>query len=402
MRNARAFITLLALTFLTLAMSCVSAPPEQGGAGGGGAKNAGGPVKIGFSMDTLKEERWQRDKEFVEAKAKEVGATVIVQVANGDDKLQIEQAENMLTQGVNVLLVAPHNGEVAAAIVESAKKQNVPVISYDRLIKNSDVDLYVSHQVVKIGEMQAKYALDRAPKGNYVIVGGSPTDNNALLLHQGQMNVLKPAVDRGDVKIVADQYAKEWKASEALNITENALTQTRNDIVAVIASNDGTAGGAIQAVEEQKLTGKVVVTGQDAELAACQRIVEGKQSMTIYKPIKPLADSAVESALKLARGEKIQTTETVNNGMKDVPAILQQPIAVDKSNMADTVIKEGFQKLEAVYQNVPKDQWPKTASLGGRDSTGAPHEASGAGHSTAGFALVLSTLLLAFVFVRRR
>jgi D-xylose transport system substrate-binding protein len=384
-----------------LAIGCVSAPTDQGG--GGGVKNTSGPVKIGFSMDTLKEERWQRDKEFVEAKAKEVGATVIVQVANGDDKLQIEQAENMLTQGVNVLIVAPHNGEVAASIVESAKKQNVPVISYDRLIKNSDVDLYVSHQVVKIGEMQAKYALDRAPKGNYVIVGGSPTDNNALLLHQGQMNVLKPAVDRGDVKVVADQYAKEWKASEALNITENALTQTRNDIVAVIASNDGTAGGAIQAVEEQKLTGKVVVTGQDAELAACQRIVEGKQSMTIYKPIKPLADSAVESAIKLAHGEKIQTTDTVNNGLKDVPAILQEPIAVDKNNMADTVIKEGFQKLEAVYQNVPKDQWPKTATARvGREDAGAPSEASSARHPTAGFALVLSTLLLAFVFVRRR
>jgi D-xylose transport system substrate-binding protein len=209
-------------------------------------------------------------------------------------------------------------------------------------------------------------------------------------------------VDRGDVKIVADQYAKEWKASEALNITENALTQTRNDIVAVIASNDGTAGGAIQAVEEQKLTGKVIVTGQDAELAACQRIVEGKQSMTIYKPIKPLADSAVESALKLARGEKVQATDKVNNGMKDVPAILQEPIAVDKSNMADTVIKEGFQKLEAVYQNVPKDQWPKAATARvGREDAGAASEVSGL-RRTASVGLALSALLLAFVSVRRR
>jgi D-xylose transport system substrate-binding protein len=155
-----------------------------------------------------------------------------------------------------------------------------------------------------MGEMQAKYCLDRAPKGNYVIVGGSATDNNAILLHQGQMNILKPAATRGDIKLVADQYAKEWKASEALNIVENALTQTGNKIVAVVASNDGTAGGAVQALEEQKLTGKVFVSGQDAELPACQRIVEGKQSMTVYKPIKPLADIAVEAAVKLARGEK--------------------------------------------------------------------------------------------------
>ena len=121
----------------------------------------------------------------------------------------------MLTKGVDVLIVAPHNGEVAASIVEAAHRQNVPVISYDRLIKNSDVDLYVSHQVEKIGELQAKYALDRAPRGNYVLIGGSQTDNNALLLRKGQMNILQPAVDSGAIKIISDQYAREWLASEA-------------------------------------------------------------------------------------------------------------------------------------------------------------------------------------------
>jgi D-xylose transport system substrate-binding protein len=218
------------------------------------------------------------------------------------------------------------------------------------------------------------------------------------------MNVLKPAVDRGDIKVVVDQYADNWKSSEALNITENALTQTRNDVAAVVCSNDGTAGGAVQALEEQMLTGKVVVTGQDAELAACQRIVEGKQSMTIYKPIKPLADSAVEAAMKLARGEKVQTTDKINNGMKDVPAILHEPIAVDKSNMADTVIKEGFQKLEAVYQNVPKDQWPKTAAAArvGVEDKGASGVASGPRRPAAGIALALSAALLALILVRRR
>ena len=205
-------------------------------------------MSIGFSMDTLKEERWQRDKELVQKRAQEVGATLSVQVANGDDSLQIKQAENLLTQGVDVLIVAPHNGEVAASIVEAAHRQGVPVISYDRLIRNADVDLYVSHQVVKMGEMQAKYLLDHVNKkpANFVIVGGSPTDNNALLLHQGQMNILQPAIDRGDVKIVADQYAKEWQASAALNIVENALTRANNQVDAVVASNDGNPprGGA--------------------------------------------------------------------------------------------------------------------------------------------------------------
>jgi D-xylose transport system substrate-binding protein len=235
--------------------------------------------------------------------------------------------------------------------------------------------------------MQAKYCLDRAPKGNYVVVGGSPTDNNALLLHQGQMNILQPAADRGDIKIVADQYAKEWKASEALNITENALTQNNNNIVAVIASNDGTAGGAIQALEAQKLTGKVLVSGQDADLAACQRIVQGQQSMTIYAPIKPLAQTAVEAAIKLARGEKVQTTETVNNGKKDVPAILLEPIPVDKDNIVQTVIRDGYQKLEAVYQNVPKEQWPKVAD------NRVPKTKGNARESSLAFALWSQSLL---------
>ncbi|HEV7858570.1 MAG TPA: substrate-binding domain-containing protein [Pyrinomonadaceae bacterium] len=364
MRNEKGLFTLIFIAALLMA-GCVSGPQDSGGGKGASGqcqRNPNGPVKIGFSMDTLKEERWQRDKELVEARGKERGAQIIVQVANGDDKVQTQQAENLLTQCVDVLLVAPHNGEIAASIVESAKRQGVPVISYDRLIRNSDVDLYVSHQVSKIGEMQAQYALDYAPTGNYVLVKGSETDNNAILLNQGQMKVLDPAVASGKIKIVANQFAKEWKAIEALNIVENALTQNNNNIVAVVASNDGTAGGAIEALEGQKLAGKVIVTGQDADLAACQRIVAGKQSMTIYKPIKPLADSAVDAAISLAHHETVDAKDKINNGKKDVPSILQEPISVDKKNIDQTIIKDGYQKLEAVYQNVPKDQWPKTTA----------------------------------------
>ena len=340
---------------------CVSSTQQTNTAGPKKKNGPNDPVNIGFSMDTLKEERWQRDKDLVEKHAKELGVQVSVQVANGDDNLQVKQAENLLTQGVDVLIVAPHNGEIAASIVEAAHRQGVPVISYDRLIKNSDVDLYVSHQVVKIGEMQAKYLLDHVNKkpANFVIVGGSPTDNNALLLHQGQMNILKPAVDRGDVKIVTDQYAKEWQASAALNIVENALTQANNQIDAVVASNDGTARGAVQALEGQNLAGKVLVSGQDADLASLQLIVLGKQTMTIYKPIQPLAYVAVESAIKLARGEKVDTTDTVDNSFKKVPSILLEPIAVDKNNIVSTVVKDGYQTLDKICANVPPDKCPK-------------------------------------------
>jgi D-xylose transport system substrate-binding protein len=355
MKNTTKLLPLLLLVLLAMS-ACVKGPDQ--GQTGRSAKQ-GGPVRIGISMDTLKEERWQRDKALFEQRCKEVGAECEIQVANGDDAVQTKQCDNFLTKGVDVLIVAPHNGQIAASIVEAAHKQGVPVISYDRLIRNSDVDLYVAHQVVKIGQMQAQYALDHAPKGNYVLIGGSQTDNNAILLVDGQMSVLQPAVDRGDIKIVTKQYAREWLASEALRITEDALTKNNNDIQVIVASNDGTAGGAISALPPQ-LVGKVLVTGQDAALDAVQRVVEGKQTMTIYKPIQPLAFSAVDAAVKLGRGEKVETKDTINNGKKDVPSILHEPQVVDKSNVMDTVIKDGYHKLEDVYRNVPKDQWPKT------------------------------------------
>jgi D-xylose transport system substrate-binding protein len=352
MKTLTRLIFFLALTAI-LFTACVKGPES----GKRGAKS-GGAVRIGFSMDTLKEERWQRDKALVEQRCKEVGAECEIQVANGDDAVQTKQCDNLLTKGVDVLIVAPHNGQIAASIVEAAHKQGVPVISYDRLIRNSDVDLYVAHQVVKIGQMQAQYALDHAPKGNYVLIGGSQTDNNALLLMEGQMNVLQPAVDKGQIKIVTRQFAREWLASEALRIMEDALTKNNNDIQAVVASNDGTAGGAISALPPQ-LVGKVLVTGQDASLDAVQRIVDGKQTMTIYKPIQPLAFAAVDSAVKLARGEKVDAKDKINNGKIDVPSLLFEPMVLDKDNVMQTVIKDGYHKVEDVYKNVPKDQWPK-------------------------------------------
>ena len=306
-------------------------------------------IRIGFSMDTLKEERWQRDKQLVEERARELGAIVDVQVANGDDAVQTRQAENMLIKGVDVLIVVPHNGEIAASIVEAAHQRGVPVIAYDRMIRNSDVDLYVSHQVERIGEMQAEYALERVPKGNYVLIGGAPTDYNAILIRRGQMRILKPAAERGDITIVSQQFAREWKAEEALRITEDALTKTGNDVDAIVASNDGTAGGAISALQAAGLAGKVLVTGQDAQKDAVQRIVAGTQTMTIYKQIRPLAFAAVDAAIHLAKKESVSTTETINNGKIDVPAILLEPIAVDRDNVDATIIADGYHAREDIY-----------------------------------------------------
>ena len=346
---AAAFLFLVAF-----AAACVEQPEQQ--ADGGPKKGA---IRIGLSMDTLKEERWQRDRDLFLARARELGAEVLVQSANGDDRVQVQQADNLLTQGVDVLVVIPHNGEVAASIVEAAKAKGVPVVSYDRLIRSSEPALYISFDNEKVGELQARYLLERAPKGNYLLIGGAPTDNNALLFRKGQMNVLQPAVDRGDVKVVSDQFARDWLANEAMRITEDALTKSNRDLVAVVASNDATAGGAVSALESAGVAGKVLVSGQDADLAGLQRIVAGKQSMTVYKPVHLLARRAAEAAVSLARGEKVPTTAAINNGKTDVPSILLEPLVVDKANIVETVIKDGYQKLEAVYENVPPDQRPK-------------------------------------------
>lgn len=345
----RSILAVLAATGLVASLACTK--KDEGGTGGTPAAGTEKKVLIGLSLDTLKEERWQRDRDLFVKAAEARGAKVLVQAANSDDALQNSQAENLLTQGVQVLVVVPHNAKTAATIVESAHKMGVPVIAYDRLISDADLDYYVTFDPVKVGELQAEYALRQKPKGSYVLIGGAPTDNNAVLVRRGQMSLLQPAIDRGDIKVVADQWAKDWQAVEALKIMENALTRNRNQVDAVVVSNDGTAGGAIQALGEQKLLGKVLVTGQDADLAACQRIVEGSQTMTVYKPIEALATKAADLAIKVAKKEAVtEPTKPVNNGKKDVPSILLEPIQVDKANLDATVIKDGYHKREDVYK----------------------------------------------------
>lgn len=340
--------TLLIIAAFALLTACVQAPQQSADNSGNSKKS--GKIRIGLSMDTLKEERWQKDRDIFVKRAEELGAEVLVQAADGKDETQVKQAESLLTQGIDVLVVIPHNSEVAASIVEAAKRKNVPVVSYDRLIRNSDVDLYISFDNEKVGSMQAKYLVEKAPKGNYILIGGAPTDNNAQMFRRGQMSVLQPLIDKGDIKVVADQWAKDWLAEEALKHTENALTMNK-DVVAVVASNDATAGGSIQALSTRGLAGKVFVSGQDADLAGLQRIVDGSQSMTVYKPVALLANRAAEAAVAMAKGEKVETTSKVNNGKIDVPSILLEPISVDKANLDATVIKDGFHSKEEVYKN---------------------------------------------------
>lgn len=316
-------------------------------------------ITIGFSMDDLRLERWQHDRDFFVERAEELGAEVMVQSADGDSMTQLSQAENLITQGIDVLVVVPRDGQIMGSIVREAHANGVPVLAYDRILNDSMVDYYISFDNYYVGTLQAQFLVDRQPEGKYFMLGGSPTDNNAHLLRDGQMEVIQPYVDDGSIEIVGDQWVDGWSAETALNIIENALTANDNDIDAIVASNDSTAGGAVEALKEQGLDGEVLVSGQDADLAACQRVVEGTQTMTVYKPIRDLATNAAEVAIKMAEGEEVETNNTVHNGEYDVPSILLEPVPVNKDNMVDTVIKDGFHELEDVYQNIPEEEWPE-------------------------------------------
>jgi D-xylose transport system substrate-binding protein len=239
-------------------------------------------LRIGFSLEAMKGERWQTDLSSFETRAKQLGAEVISRDADGDDDRQFQQVKDMIKSGIKVLVLLAHDNAKASEMVDAAKAAHVKVISYDRLVLNSDVDLYVSFDRLEIGRMQAEYLLKQAPVGNYVLIAGSPNDAGAKTLHDAQMRVLRPYIDRGDIKVIADAYTKDWLPSEAYLFALKAIESSQGKIAAVLASNDGLAGGAIQALREHNLAGKVAVSGQDADLAAVICIAQGAQSMTVY------------------------------------------------------------------------------------------------------------------------
>lgn len=309
--------------------------------------------RIGLSLDTIKEPRWVADRDLFVARCNELGAEVFVDSADGDDVKQVQGVNTLLSKGVDVLVIVAHDGRAMAKAVENAQRQGVPVIAYDRLILDSDVAVYLSFDNEKVGRLQAQWLLDHLPtpgKGKIVRVNGSKTDNNAQLFKKGQDEVLKPYLESGDVKIVFEDWADDWRTDNAKRIVMSAITSVGvNGFDAVLAMNDSTAAGAYQALLENGVDGKKILTGQDADLVACQRIVAGKQSMTVYKPLKQLATKSAELAVAMARGKPIVANATVNNGKIDVPAVLGDIIAVDKSNIDSTVIADGFHTREQVY-----------------------------------------------------
>lgn len=309
------------------------------------------PVKIGFLLHAFDKERWENDRDYFVTRAEELGATVDVMEAGNNAETQLKQAQQLLSEGVKVLVVVPVDQFAAARIVEEAHKNNARVISYDRLILNCKLDYYVSTDNVEIGELQADYLTRIKPAGNYALIGGARNDHNSQFLYLGQMNILSPLVEKGDVNLVFNTFTELWSEEEGYTLTREMLTKTANRVDAIIAGNDAIAAGAIKALEERKLAGSVLLAGMDADLENLQEIVKGSQTCTIFKPIQKMASAAAEMAVRLARGEPCEKSfETTSNGEMLVPSLLENGVVVTRDNLKLTVVSQGYQKEEDIFK----------------------------------------------------
>jgi D-xylose transport system substrate-binding protein len=317
--------------------------------------------KVALLLPETKTTRYETaDRPDFEAKFQELcpQCQIIYSNANQDANLQLSQAEAALTNGAQVLVLDPVDSAAAAGIADKAKAQGVPVIAYDRLILNSDgVNYYISFDNEKVGELQANSLVNRLNElgvkdPQIVMINGSPTDNNAKLFKQGAHSVFDPLVDQGALTIAKEYDTPDWSPDEAQNEMQQALTALGNQVDGVYCANDGTASGAIAAMKTAGLDPLPPVTGQDAELAAIQRILTGEQYMTVYKAIKPEAEAAAQLAYDLLTGTQVPADmtqgKTVNNGKIDVASVLLTPVAVTKDNIKDTVVKDGFWTVQQI------------------------------------------------------
>jgi len=326
-------------------------------------------IKIGVSFADFATERWPREAEMMTKLATEMGAELIYQVANHDSKLQNDQIENMILQGVDVVIIIAQDSSAAITAVEEATRSGVKTIAYDRLIPTDDLSAYLSFDNVEIGRAQARGILKVKDSGNFMLLGGSPDDNCAVLVRQGQMEVLKPYIDSGDITIVVDQWVQNWDPADATKIMENSLTAQQNKIDAVVSSNDGTALGALQALEAQGLGGIIPLSGQDATSAGAQSIVDNGLTMTVYNDVRLLAPKAVELAIDLVKGgSMISNLEeyslydlTLDENYKNSGSIncfFIPVVEVDKFNVYEQVVASGYQPYDEIYRNVPAGNRP--------------------------------------------
>ena len=354
-RARRTFAPVLALLLVAALAACGDDDDDTSAGSSGGE---GGGVKIALLLPETKTARYEtQDRPLFEAKVDELCSECEVLYSNADQDAskQQSQAEAALTNGADVLVLDPVDSASAASIVAQANAKDVPVISYDRLVTDADIDFYISYDNEKVGELQAtalteKLAADGVASGSLVMINGAPTDNNATLFKQGAHSVL----DASSYEIGVEYDTPDWSPDKAQSEMEQAITQLGNNgFVGVYAANDGTGGGAIAAMKAAGITPLPPVTGQDAELAAIQRILAGEQYMTVYKAIKPEAEIAAEVAIALGRGEappEEWVNQQVDNGQGEIPSQILDPVSVTKDNVNDTIVADGFWSVDEICE----------------------------------------------------
>lgn len=343
----RPFLALLAVLGVLLGGCSTKAEVE---------KPADRPIRIGLSMDSFVVERWIRDRDIFVSEALSLGAEVLVQVANQDHETQVEQIRGLSGQDIDVLVVVPNDSTRLGPTVKLVRDRGIPVISYDRLILRGKADLYIAHDHVGAGTLMARAVAQvltepRKAPFRLVIVNGARSDNNSALMNQGFHSVLDPLIRAGKLAVMKDIWLTAWSSEEAETAFREVLDASGKRPDGVIAANDMLAESLIRVLSQRSILDGTLITGMDADLAATQRVIEGTQTMTVYKPIAPLAMTAARYAVKIARHEALDLTEFINDGEFEVPYVKLQPVAVDRSNMKEVIIKEGFHRMEEVYRD---------------------------------------------------
>lgn len=340
-------VLIIAALALCMLVSCGTGREKEGQRAGDD-----GVVRIGFSIatDTFIIERWNKDIKIFSTAAKELGAEVLLQLSAGGTKAQIDQIRYLLEKEIDVLVVLAHDTSMLAGVIKEVNDRRIPVLAYDRLVQGVPITAYVSFDNREVGRLFGKALTAVVPRGNYLIVNGSVRDNNSYLVNEGLHEVLDPFIASKAITVVDEFWLDQWSSDEAAARIGEVLERT-TDIDAISAANDQLANAAIQLLSERRLAGTIPVVGQDADLLSCQRVVEGLQLMTVYKPIDKLAGRAARVAVEIAKGNMPPADRYMENGSgTKIPYYVEMPLAVFKSNMDETIIRDGFHSAEDVYR----------------------------------------------------
>lgn len=313
------------------------------------ASNADTKIRIGMSFDSFVIERWQRDRDVFVSTASDLGAEVTVQNANGDVQEQERQIRRFIEEEMDAIVIVPIDSEPLRGVVADAMNANIPVICYDRLISDAPSSLYISFNNDLVGSLMGEAMAQALPKGGKVLmVSGPKTDGNVSFVNDGFIRQMR----ENGITILDCPYIDDWKAELASAYLNEHMDLVRQ-VDGIMCGNDNMAGEVVRFLAEHQLAGKICVVGQDAELEACQRIIEGMQYMTVYKPVENLAKQAAEMAVSLSEGNALSDLPKMQNASYELPYLFMEPVAVTAENMDSAIIDSGFHRREDVYLERP-------------------------------------------------